>query len=90
MAEQHDPARSRRRRRGAGDRAAEARDERAGRQQGDFRPTQLSASTAMRAREVATPSPADLAEAAADVMLVRRNYVPRRPIDEQPSGWSAR
>jgi hypothetical protein len=36
----------------------------------------------MRAREVATPTPADLAEAADNIVLVRRNYVPPRPIDE--------
>lgn len=31
---------------------------------------------AMRAREVGAPTPAELAEAERDVVLVRRNYVP--------------
>lgn len=44
------------------------------------RPTQLSPSAAMRARDVAAPSAADLAEAAADLVIVRRNYVPPAPL----------
>ncbi|MEO7125014.1 MAG: hypothetical protein ABI382_07705 [Nakamurella sp.] len=43
----------------------------------DYRPTQLSFESAFRAREVATPSPEDLAEAAENLILVRRNYIPR-------------
>ena len=84
MAEQHDPARSRRhRRRGSGGHESGAeRTGRTARQQSDYRPTQLSTSTPMRAREVATPTPVDLAEAADNIVLVRRNYVPPRPIDE--------
>jgi hypothetical protein len=79
MAAQQDPGRSRRRRRGGSDRAAEPseeRTERTERMRNDYRPTQLSFSTALRAREVATPTPRDLAEAADEVVLVRRHYVP--------------
>jgi hypothetical protein len=89
MAEPHDPARSRRhRRRGSADRGADASGGRSARQQTDFRPTQLPAATAMRAREVAAPTPADLAEAADAVVLVRRPYVPP-PIEQKPSGSGA-
>lgn len=80
MAAQQDPSRSRRqRRRGGSDRAADPsaeRTERTERLRNDYRPTQLSFSTALRAREVATPSSQDLAEAADEVVLVRRHYVP--------------
>jgi hypothetical protein len=84
MAEPRDPGRTRRRRRRGGvERAAELTTERAerGRQQSDYRPTQLPFRTAMRAREVATPTIEDLAAAAEDVVLVRRHYVPLKPID---------
>lgn len=44
------------------------------------RPTQLSPTAAMRAREVAAPTAADLAEAEAELTIVRRNYVPPAPL----------
>lgn len=47
-----------------------------GREMAEFRPTQLPPDSALRAREVAKPSPADLARAADDLVLVRRHYVP--------------
>lgn len=88
MAEPPDPSRSRRqRRRRPADQAAGAGDGRAGRtprQQSDYRPTQLSPSTAMRAREVATPGPADLAAAADEMVLVHRHYVPTNTTDQAP------
>ena len=40
------------------------------------RGTQVSPTAAMRAREVALPDDADLADAERDVVLVRRHYVP--------------
>lgn len=55
---------------------ADPGDGRHGRRAATFRATQLSATDAMRAREVAVPSPADLAAAAADLVLIRRNYLP--------------
>ncbi len=45
-----------------------------------LRTTQLPPTVAMRAREVATPSAADLAAAEADVVIVRRHYVPPAPL----------
>lgn len=54
------------------------------------RSTQVSSTAAMRAREVALPDAADLAAAEADLVIVRRHYVPptslstgRRP-DRRP------
>lgn len=44
------------------------------------RPTQLTTSQALRAREFARPSAADLATAAAELVIVRRNYVPPAPL----------
>jgi hypothetical protein len=38
----------------------------------------------MRAREVAVPTEEDLAEAARDLVLVRRNYVPPAPLRGAP------
>jgi hypothetical protein len=40
------------------------------------RSTQVSSTAAMRAREVAVPDAADLAEAEAELVIVRRHYVP--------------
>lgn len=44
------------------------------------RPTQLSPAAAMRAREVGAPTPEDIARAEAEVVIVRRNYVPPAPL----------
>jgi len=44
------------------------------------RPTQLTPTIALRAREVATPTAQDLAAAGADLVLIRRNYVPPAPL----------
>lgn len=44
------------------------------------RSTQVSPTAAMRAREYATPTAEDLAEAERDVQLVRRKYVPPTPL----------
>ena len=44
------------------------------------RPTQLTPTAAMRAREVAAPTAADLARAEAELTIVRRNYVPPAPL----------
>ncbi|MDQ2848415.1 MAG: hypothetical protein M3Y77_19180 [Actinomycetota bacterium] len=44
------------------------------------RSTQVSPTVAMRAREYATPTAEDLAEAERDVQLVRRKYVPPTPL----------
>lgn len=44
------------------------------------RPTQLTPIAAMRARDVAAPNAADLAQAAADLVVIRRNYVPPAPL----------
>lgn len=44
------------------------------------RPTQLTSNAAMRARDVAAPSSADLTEAAAELVIIRRNYVPPAPL----------
>jgi hypothetical protein len=52
------------------------------------RPTQLSPTVAMRAREVATPTEQDLAEAERDLMIVRRNYVPPAPLHGSSKGRS--
>jgi len=58
------------------------------------RTTQLPPTIAMRAREVATPSPADLAAAERDLVIVRRYYVPPAPFStgkkpDQGQGRSA-
>ncbi len=45
-----------------------------------LRSTQLSPNVAMRAREVADPTAADLAAADRDLVLVRRHYVPPTPL----------
>ncbi|MGI5148011.1 hypothetical protein ACQEVC_16815 [Plantactinospora sp. CA-294935] len=45
--------------------------------------SQVSVGAAMRARDAARPTEADLAEAAERLVLVRRNWVPR---DELPRG----
>lgn len=91
MTEPQDTARPRRHRRRA-DRVPDTapggveRTERGGvrqqsseRLQSDSRPTQLPFTTAMRAREVARPTDEDLADAAENVTLVRRHYVPPSP-----------
>ncbi len=44
------------------------------------RTTQLPFDVAMRAREVAEPTAADLADAERDLVLVRRHYVPPEPL----------
>lgn len=44
------------------------------------RGTQVSWSAATRAREVATPTAADLAQAAEEVVVVHRNYTPPEPL----------
>jgi hypothetical protein len=44
------------------------------------RPTQLSPTVAMRAREVAIPTAEDLAAAEESLVLIRRNYVPPTPL----------
>ncbi len=44
------------------------------------RTTQLSPTIAMRAREVAAPSPADLAAAEEELVIVRRHYIPPAPL----------
>lgn len=44
------------------------------------RPTQLSPTAAMRAREWAIPTSDDLAAAAEGLVIVRRNYVPPAPL----------
>jgi hypothetical protein len=48
--------------------------------------TQVSWSAATRAREVAMPSAADLAAAAAEVVIVRRNYTPPQPLRTARTG----
>lgn len=63
-------------RRGRGDSAAE----RALRSLVSTRPTQLPPSLAMRAREVETPTAEDLAAAARELVIIRRNYVPPTPL----------
>ncbi|MFY1672778.1 hypothetical protein ACN27G_22905 [Plantactinospora sp. WMMB334] len=45
--------------------------------------SQVSVAAAMRARDAARPTDADLAEAAERLVLIRRNWVPR---DELPRG----
>jgi len=42
--------------------------------------SQVSVSAAMRARDAARPTEADLAEAAERLVLVRRNWVPREEL----------
>ncbi|MBE1484506.1 hypothetical protein [Plantactinospora soyae] len=42
--------------------------------------SQVSVSAAMRARDAARPTDADLAEAAERLVLVRRNWVPREDL----------
>jgi hypothetical protein len=61
------------------------------------RSTQVSSTTAMREREVALPGAADLAEAEAELVIVRRHYVPptslpagRRPDRRGGQGGPAR
>ena len=44
------------------------------------RSTQLTPTVAMRAREVATPSAADLAAAEQELQIVRRHYIPPAPL----------
>ncbi len=44
------------------------------------RTTQLSPTVAMRAREVATPTRADLAAAEEELVIVRRHYIPPAPL----------
>jgi hypothetical protein len=44
------------------------------------RSTQLPPTVAMRAREVATPSAADLAAAEQELQIVRRHYIPPAPL----------
>ena len=44
------------------------------------RSTQVSPTIAMRAREVAVPTAADLAEAERDLVIVRRHYTPPTPL----------
>jgi hypothetical protein len=44
------------------------------------RGTQVGWSAATRARSVAAPTEADLAEAAAELVIVRRNYTPTEPL----------
>lgn len=64
------------------------------RQRGEaHRGTQLSSADALRAREFAQPTADDLAAAEADVVLVRRHYVPPAPLPRSgrsKSGGSAR
>jgi len=45
------------------------------------RSTQVSPTAAMRAREVAVPAAEDLLAAAADLVLVRRHYIPPTPLE---------
>jgi hypothetical protein len=45
------------------------------------RPTQLSPTAAMRARELAIPTAEDLAAAADGLVIIRRNYVPPAPLN---------
>ena len=52
-------------------------------------PSQVGVSGAMRARDAARPTEADLAAAEQQVRLVRRNYKPP-PDDAAPSGSSGR
>lgn len=44
------------------------------------RSSQLTPNQAMRAREFARPTDDDLAEAEAELVVVRRNYVPPTPL----------
>ncbi len=44
------------------------------------RGTQVSWSAALRARDVASPTAADMAEAERDLVIVRRNYTPPEPL----------
>ncbi len=44
------------------------------------RGTQVSWSAALRAREVSSPTAQDMAEAASDLVIVRRNYTPPEPL----------
>ncbi|MGH3730282.1 MAG: hypothetical protein ACRDTU_16250 [Micromonosporaceae bacterium] len=46
--------------------------------------SQVGVSSATRARDAARPTPADLARAEQDLVIVRRNWVPREPF--RPSG----
>ncbi len=54
------------------------------------RGTQVSWSAATRAREVAAPSAADLARAAEEVVIVRRNYTPPEPLRTSRTGDNPR
>ncbi|MFC4107186.1 hypothetical protein [Micromonospora zhanjiangensis] len=46
--------------------------------------SQVSVSAALRARDAARPGEGDLATAEADVVLVRRNWVPREDLPRPP------
>lgn len=46
--------------------------------------SQVSVTAAMRARDAARPTEADLAEAAERLVLVRRNWVPREDLPRNP------
>lgn len=46
------------------------------------RGTQVEWTAALRAREVAIPTAADLAAAEAEVVVVRRNYTPPEPLPQ--------
>jgi hypothetical protein len=51
-----------------------------------LRSTQVTPTVAMRAREVATPTAADLAEAEKELVIVRRYYVPPAPLTTSKKG----
>lgn len=50
------------------------------------RGTQVSWSAALRARDVASPTDADMAEAERDLVIVRRNYTPPEPLPTSRKG----
>ncbi|WP_354527521.1 hypothetical protein [Nakamurella sp. UYEF19] len=53
------------------------------------RTTTITPTVAMRAREVAAPTAADLAQAAEELVIVRRHYVPPAPLaagKKEPGG----
>lgn len=50
-----------------------------------YRPSQISAATALRAREVAVPTAEDIARAERDLVLVRRHYSPPGALAPTPA-----
>lgn len=67
-------------------RAENERSDRLARTLQTHRKTQLPSDIALRAREYARPDAEDLRQAEAEVVLVRRNYVPPAPLDDNRPG----